>query len=131
MFTFIQRKSILSVFTGVIMFTSVPVIASSDKSSQSSGDTILTQYENDPLRKRMPSRNFLEVIYLDGFITIDSYYYEGEFSLSLENCESGECYEVSSIQVGESVPLTLPCGEYQVKAVGMAGIVLSGYMEIF
>ena len=79
----------------------------------------------------MPSRNVLEVVYADGILTLTSNYYEGGFFLSLENYESGEIHEIPSIQVGQSAPLELNYGEYQVNAVSEDGTALSGFMQVY
>lgn len=87
------------------------------------------QYKS-PKTKRAPSRNFLEIVCSDGTVTLLSETYNGEFSLSFENCESGESYEIPSIYVGESVSFELNVGEYQVDAVSEDGTVLSGVMDV-
>ena len=58
---------------------------------------------------------------------------EGEFSLCIKNTETFETYQVFSITVGESVPLDLECGVYEVNANAdnQDGVSLTGYMTVF
>ena len=123
-------KSVLSIFVG-IMTMFIPGLTYADNGSSSGGGAILTQQEENPLRKRMPSRNHLEVMYENEVLTISSESYEGDFSLSFINIESGESHEVSSIFVGETRSIFLPCGEYEVSAKGPDGLVLYGFMQVF
>ena len=125
------KKSIQSIFIGLIVMTAFPIMASSEPSDPGNGGAILTTEEEDPFIKRMPSRKLLYLSYTDGSVSISSNFYEGVFSLSFENYESGETYEVPSIQVGQSVPLNLNYGEYQVKAIGEDGSHLSGFMQVY
>ncbi|MDE5997841.1 MAG: hypothetical protein K2G77_06495 [Muribaculaceae bacterium] len=131
MVTIKLKKSIQSIFIGMIAMTSFPLMASSDISARGNGDAILTTKEEDPLRKRMPSRNIMQLIYFDGMLTLTSDYFEGVFSLSFVNYETDDTYEVPSIQVGQSAPLELEYGEYQVNAIGEDGSHLSGFMEVY
>ncbi|MDE7097483.1 MAG: hypothetical protein K2O47_08330, partial [Muribaculaceae bacterium] len=94
------------------------------------GSAILDLQSRCPRTKRMPSKNHLELIYSDGVLTLLSNYYEGVFSLSFENNESGEYYEIPSIFVGESISFELTSGVYQVDAISTDGTILSGIMEI-
>ncbi|MDE5871536.1 MAG: hypothetical protein K2H22_06325 [Muribaculaceae bacterium] len=73
----------------------------------------------------------MEIFYSDGVLSLLSDYYDGEFSLCFENCESGESHEVSSILVGESVAVELNYGEYVVTAINGDGIMLSGFMQVY
>lgn len=95
------------------------------------GGAVLDLQAPHPKTKRMPSKNVLEVVYTDGILTLDSNFYEGIFSLSFKNYESGEIYEVPTIQVGQSVPFELVIGEYEVKAIGEDGSLLSGFMQVY
>ncbi|MDE5585527.1 MAG: hypothetical protein K2I92_04190 [Muribaculaceae bacterium] len=125
------RKRMRPIFIGLITLTAFPGMASSDKSPQSNGDAILTQFERDPLRKRMPSRNYLEVVYTNGVLQLLSPAYEGEFFLSFENSDSGEYHAVSSICVNETMDLQLQYGVYDVLAIGVDGTTLVGSLEVY
>lgn len=115
-----------------IMATTFSVLAEPQTANTSAnGSAALNRLSHYPKTKRMPSGNVLEVVYTDGILTLESNFYEGPFSLSFENNETGEIYEVSAIYVGQSVPLELKCGEYQVNAIGEDGCVLSGFMQIY
>ena len=115
----------------IVLFSSISLSAEeSHGSSSSAGSVRLTCLGKGSIKKRMPSRTNIDVVYQDGVLTISSDFYEGEFSLSFENCESGESYEIPSIYVGESVPFELNVGEYQVDAIGVDGTVLSGVMDV-
>lgn len=119
----------------VIMMTSLSASADSgssqDTSQNGNGTAVLDLIAHDPKTKRMPSRNRLEIVYADGSLTLFSNYYEGAFSLRFENYDTGESHEVSSILVGESIPVQLNYGEYEVKAISEEGIVLSGFMQVY
>lgn len=104
---------------------------SSGNTTQGNGSAILELQAHSPKSKRMPSRLHLEVVYQDGTVTLLSDFYEGVFSLSFENLETGEAYEVSPILVGGSASLDLGCGEYQVNAIGEDGTLLAGFMQVF
>lgn len=123
-------NTVLSILI-VLMALLIPVLTYADNGSSSGGGAILTQQEENPLRKRMPSRNHLEVMYENEVLTISSESYEGDFSLSFINIESGESHEVSSIFVGETISIFLPCGEYEVSAMGSDGLVLYGFMQVY
>ena len=118
----------------IVMMTSFLVMADSapsqSQSSKTTGSTILYLKTKAPKTKRAPSRNFLEVKCFDGTVTLLSETYNGEFSLSFENCESGECYVIPSICVGESVSFELMVGGYQVDAIGVDATVLTGVMDV-
>ena len=123
------------VLTLAVMLMSLSTFADSGSSQKSNppanGKAVLSLHKKDPDIKRMPSRNHLDVVYENGMITLLSESYEGDFSLSFINVESGESYEVSSIFVGETISIFLPCGEYEVSAMGPDGLVLSGFMQVF
>lgn len=123
-------KSIFIMMT--VLLSSVCAIAADSKSESSynTGSARLTYVGKGSVKKRMPSKYVMEAIYSDGMLTLLSETYEGEFSLSFENCESGESYEVLSIVVGESVLLDLDCGEYEVNAWSEDGTMLSGILEV-
>lgn len=119
----------------IFMITSFPISANTesrdDSSSSGNGDAVLRQHDEYPDIKRCPSKIILEVVYSDGMLTLISNYYEGAFSLRFENYDTGESHEVSSILVGESIPVQLNYGEYEVKAISEEGIVLSGFMQVY
>ncbi|MDE6549641.1 MAG: hypothetical protein K2L22_11655 [Muribaculaceae bacterium] len=124
-------KSVLSIFFGTLVLSLFSVDSRADNGSSSGGDALLTQQVTNPLRKRMPSRDYLEVMYENGVLSLSSNSYEGNFSLSFINIESGESHEVPSIFVGETISIFLPCGEYEVSAMGSDGLVLHGFMQVF
>ncbi len=109
----------------------IPVESYADNSSSPGGDAFLTQQEISPRKKRIPSRNYLEVRYENQSLSFLSESYEGEFSLSFTNIETGESYEVPSISVGDSVSFIIPCGEYEVYAIGPDGLILGGFMQVY
>lgn len=119
----------------LVMCSAMTVYAAPDTTQKSeipaNGEAVLDLDAPHPRTKRIPSRNVLEVVYADGIITLESEYYGGAFSLSFANCETGDTYEVPSIQVGQSAPLELEYGEYQVNAIGEDGSHLSGFMEVY
>lgn len=132
MITKISKKLILVLV--VIATIVVPVFADSGSSNTSNppvnGGAILNLLAKDPRTKRAPSRNCLELVYSDGMITLSSNVYNGEFSLTLENCETGEKIVIPSIYVGESVNIELPCSVYNVSATGADSLSFFGCLEI-
>ena len=125
------KKSINTIFIGLIALTALPVMATQDTPTPGNGDAILTKQEEDPFRKRMPSKMNLHLVYENERVSIFSTYYENEFSLRFENYETGATYEIPSIQIGESAPLALEIGEYQLTAVAEDGTELIGFMQIY
>lgn len=118
-----------------LMLTSISAVAESGSSQKpkpsSNGSAVLNLQKKDPDIKRMPSRNCLEVVYAEGIVSLSSDFYEGEFSMTFENLESGAVAEVPSISVGESAPLELTIGEYAITAIAVDGTTLVGYMEVY
>lgn len=98
---------------------------------KANGSAVLNLQAQYPKTKRMPSTAVLEIVYEDGVVTLTSDDYEGGFSLSFENYETGTTYTVPSIQIGGSAPLALEIGEYQLTAVHEDGTVLMGYMQVY
>lgn len=105
-------------------------IPSQDTTPSGSGTGILDLPKKDPDIKRSPSRNHLEVVYETGMLTLLSDTYEGEFSMNLMDSESGFCYEVPSMSIGDSIVLYLPIGEYQVEALSDDGMIFKGLLTI-
>ena len=116
---------------GLLAMTAFPVMADTDISSPATGDAVLTEEEEDTFRKRMPSRMILQLVYEDGRVSIFSDYFVGEFSLCFESLESGESFYLPSIHVGESLPMQLECGEYDLTAVSEDGTLLYGFLQIY
>lgn len=116
-----------------LMLTSISAVADSGSKPNPStnGDAVLDLLKEYPDIKRMPSRNHLEVSYANGIVSLTSDFYEGEFSMTFENLESGAIVEVPSISVGEVAPLELTIGEYAVTAIAVDGTTLVGYMEVY
>ncbi len=132
MITKTLNKLVLAV---AIIAMALPVFAESESSKNSNppanGSAVLLLQSKHTNIMRMPSRNFIEVVYSDAILTLTSNYYEGEFSLSFEKYDTGVICEVPSIHVGESVPFELEYGEYQLTAVAEDGTVLTGYMQVY
>ena len=119
----------------VLMTMSLSALADVQSSGKSNppanGSAVLKSQSRDPLTKRIPSGLSMEVIYDDGLLTLTSDYYEGGFSLSFENYETSAINEIQSIQIGESVPLSLEIGEYQLTAISEDGTELIGFMQVY
>ncbi len=95
------------------------------------GDSILIAQSKDLDRKRMPSRNFLEIYYEEGVLSLQSQTLEGEFSMQFSNNETGDFEYVPVISVGECVPIDPDYGSYSVSAVSSTGMELSGEMSVY
>lgn len=78
----------------------------------------------------MPSRNYLEVVYEDGFLTLLSNSYEGEFDVQLYNRGNGETICNHSIMIGSGFDINLDSGEYEVTAMNSDGSIFYGIMYI-
>ncbi len=124
------KKRILPISIALIALMAFPGMAASGSSS-SEGEAILYLEKVDPFKKRMPSPNYLEIVYSQGFLTLTSNCYEGHFSLSFTNLDTGESHEVPSIIVGESASISLSNGEYEVAATGPDGLALVGFMQVY
>ena len=108
---------------------------SDDNSNQSTnkhsnGTAILNIQVDEQRIKRMPCKYVLEIQYSDGVLSLFSNYYEGEFSLTLNNIETGESYEIPLLAVGESICIDLEVGEYHVSAVNSMSLLFEGIMEL-
>ncbi|MDE6480870.1 MAG: hypothetical protein K2L45_11455 [Muribaculaceae bacterium] len=118
----------------VVALTSISATADSGSSQNSThrgkGSAMLDLQYKSPNTKRAPSRKHLEVVYMDGAVTLLSQTYNGEFSLTFENCETGESVVIPSIFVGESINIELPCGIYNVSVTGSDGLSFYGFLEI-
>ncbi len=73
---------------------------------------------------------FLELEYSNGTLFLLSNYYEGEFSITLDNDVTSKSYIFPSMSVGESVCIVLNLGEYNVRAISEDGVEFSGILEI-
>lgn len=118
-----------------IIAMALPVFAESESSKNSNppanGSAVLLLQSKHTNIMRMPSSNSIEVVYSNGILTFTSKYYEGEFSLIFENYETGITYEIPSIMIGESAPIDLEIGEYQLIAVGKDETTLIGFMQVY
>ena len=101
-----------------------------DDNSSADSSAILTTVGHGSIRKRIPSKNYLELVYSYGVLTLSSDVYEGEFSLKFANTETGECITIPSIYVGGSINIELPCGVYDVSAIGSDSLSFYGCLEI-
>ena len=119
--------------TVAIIATAFSVLAEPSKTTNTKGNgsVVLDMQSHYPKTKRIPSNNFLEIVYEYGTLTLDSNCYEGKFSLSFENYETGATTEIPSIHVGECVPVILEIGEYQLTAVAEDGTELIGFMQVY
>ena len=116
----------------VVGLTSSPLLEAADNSGGNVPNELVILRPRIPVgRPNAPSPLSLECWYNDGILTLDSNYYVGEFSLCFENYETGATYEIPSIQIGESAPLALEIGEYQLTAVAEDGTELIGFMQIY
>lgn len=122
-------KILLMLFVAVAS-TSAFADSNQNSSSAGNGTTILKQKYKDPDIKRMPSKYYLELVYLDGMLSLESNYYEGEFDILLYNVDTGNSFAISSIFVGNPIFMDLEFGNYLVSAKNIDGLNFSGYLEI-
>lgn len=124
------RKTFVNIAIGLLFLSSVPYVMASSDNTSPSGDAIIRERQDDPFRKRMPSRNFLEISYSDGILHLDSKIYDGEYAIKFDNAETGESIAIPSIFVGDYVYVGLDCGIYNVCAVNSDGRSFLGTLEI-
>ncbi len=123
-------KRILILF-GVLLMSLTGLAEPSSSDPSGNGDAVLVIVETNPIKKRIPSRNFLEVTYSEGSLTLSSNFYEGEYSIQFVNIASGESLLIPSISVGETVTFDLIMGEYEIRAENSEGQIFNGFMEVF
>ena len=118
----------------VIIVTSFSVFADSEhpqnSSSSGNGSALLDLQVQSPKTKRVPYRNYIELVYSNGMLFLESNYNEGEFSVLLQNVENCEEYYVPKIEIGESLSYDLSIGEYHVRAVDSMNRVFDGIIDI-
>lgn len=116
----------------VLGLASPTLLEAAENSGVKVPNDIIILHPKEPVgRPNAPSLISIECRCNDGILTLTSDYYEGGFSLSFENYETGAIYKIPSLQIGESVPLALEIGEYQLTAVGEDGTELIGYMQVY
>lgn len=126
-------KKLKVLLTLIVMGLASPTLLEAAENSgvKVPNDIIILRPRKPVGRPNAPSLISIECRCHDGILTLTSNCYEGEFSLSFENYETGATYEIPSIQIGESVPLSLEIGEYQLTAVGEDGTELIGFMQVY
>jgi len=95
------------------------------------GDGILLLVYKSSNRKRMPSRNFLEIYYENGMLTLESETADGSFSLEIAGDENSVYEVIPSIETGESVSIDLELGQYSVTATDINGMQFAGEMCVY
>lgn len=119
----------------VTSLMSFPVLADTTPSQDctptaGSGSGILDLLKGWKPIKRGPSRNHVEVVYENGEVSLISDSYQGDYSMSFVGLESGYCYEVPSMSIGDSIMFYLPIGEYEVEALSDDGMKFKGLLTI-
>lgn len=94
------------------------------------GDGSLERIHEGSIRKRMPCHDLMEIHYVNEMISLQSETAEGCFSLQLTDIDSSQCYDITSLVIGESVSIDLDCGEYEVKAIDSNGRIYIGLLTI-
>jgi len=79
----------------------------------------------------MPSRNFLEIYYENGMLTLDSETMDGSFSLEIAGDENSVYEVIPSMEIGESVSIDLELGQYNVTATDVNGMQFAGDMIVY
>lgn len=120
----------------VILYMTSVVSGYCDQQSQpkpqepKDGEGRLEKIKSGSIRKRIPSREFLEIYYDNGFISIQSETCQGSFSLEMSCDSSMRSYGVPAITIGESLSFEIECGEYEVTAVRSDGTTFKGLLLI-
>ena len=121
---------ILFLITAVAGYSESPTHDDSGKKDNDNG--VLISVSKYSQRKRMPSKQlYLEVIYEEGILTLDSGSIEGSFSLEFLSEESNVAAIVPFIKTGESVSLCLDANRYTVKALAANGMEFVGELVVY
>lgn len=94
------------------------------------GTGILRLVSRDSGKKRLPSKNFLDLYYEDGVLTLESTTTDGEFSIDLINLATSQTEYIPAISTGESICVDLDCGIYDITAESNGSATYAGQMEI-
>ena len=81
-------------------------------------------------RKRSPSNLYIEVVYINGNIVLTSVQDELITELRLENSSTGQTYIITSIGIGEVIPIELAPGQYELTAKLLDDNIFWGIMII-
>lgn len=120
--------SLLLIMTMTSLHLSADSGSSQNQNPPANGSALLENKSQNPKLKRIPSKNILELIYSDGMLILYSESYQGVFELSLENCNTLECYEIHSVAIGEPIIINLTSGEYNVTAEDSEGRLFTGVL---
>lgn len=126
----------LSWLTFIVCLMSVLSATAEDRqttkteSPTKSGEGILYSLEYNTDRKRMPSRDVLELYYDGEILAVESPTLEGMFSLQFSNEENGAMEYIPSVFVGETVCIDLDCGSYLITALSVSGVEYYGYLIV-
>jgi len=101
------------------------------ESPTKNGEGILLLVYKSSNKKRMPSRNFLEIRYDDGLLTLESETMDGSFSLEIAGDENSVYEVIPSMEIGESVSIDLELGQYSVTATDINGMQFASDMIVY
>jgi len=127
-------KKLMTLLVVLLCMTSLCGMSQTTSSSGTGENTetrsLLLLLSKSSDRKRTPSKAFVEAIYMNGMIRVDSEL-NGEFqTLTIENGDTGELVFASSIVPGEYVPVMLEEGIYKLTLEFMDGRRFGGEMYI-
>lgn len=96
-----------------------------------SGGGILESLKTPSTRKRMPSRDFIEVSFENGLMSLHSENVQGLFNVQLINSETSQTCEILNFNVGDFMMLELNAGQYEVIATSTDNSIYSGIIYIY
>ncbi|WP_289772965.1 hypothetical protein [uncultured Duncaniella sp.] len=131
MFTEYIKKYLLAIAISLISIVGMAQTnTASHDTSTYTGRSILRLVSKGTDRKRLPSNNYIEILYTGGNIILKSGSEEILFELMFENCLTGNIEIIPSIENGESVPVELETGQYELTAKKLDGNIFYGIMVV-
>lgn len=99
-------------------------------STNNSGYGFLDSLYKSTNRKRMPSKNAIQIYYMDGILSLMSETCEDSFNLDLLNIETLSESQISDIEVGGCCQIELECGLNEVVATNSQNQTYAGELLI-
>lgn len=133
-----MKTTKIKLMLATILLSALPVFSedqspskSKDESQTTNGCGILETLHKFRDRKRIPSRNRLELIYENGMLTLESETVEGCFSLEIASEDTNVYEYIPGMEIGESVAISLDLGTYSVTASNPDGLEFAGEMIVY
>lgn len=102
-----------------------------NQTKSQNGEGLLKEINKGSIKKRIPSRNFIEVYYENGLLTLQSESASGVYDIELVSSEADSNHTVLGMSIGESIVIDLECGSYYVTANGNDTSTFAGSLLIY